>query len=183
MYYSSQEDPQPILHLINICPKCGFAAYTADFNMLDFDLQKIKQAIAKIEKFSSRKATKFNAGDGYLEINEYLDNLSLEKKLAIQLQASYAYRELKDENLKKVRQHILKTLEEILRKKAFNQNPEEFYLYLIGEIHRLLGNDKESFRYFKQILLKVDKNSLISKITQNQLSNPGEIIPNEIFKV
>ncbi|MGC9779874.1 MAG: DUF2225 domain-containing protein [Candidatus Heimdallarchaeota archaeon] len=182
LYIASQEDPQPVLHLINICPKCGFAAYSLDFRFFDISLDLVKESIKKTEDYTGRKATEFNVGDGYLLIAEYLVNKSLEQRTSSRLQACYAYRELKDKNLDKTRKLVLKSIEEILHSKTFNQNPEEVYLYLAGEINRLLGNNLESLEYFELALNKATKNSVVSKLTQHQLTRPREEIPKDIVR-
>jgi len=169
--------------LNNICPKCGFAAYTIDFKVFSIDLDFVKKAIKKTEKFSGRKATEFNAGDGFIVISKYLGNeISKESLVFVLLQASYAYRELGDQKLDDSRILTLKIVEDVIEKQKFVENPEELYLYLAGEIHRLLGNNEKSLKYFKEALEKADRNSRISKITQQQLTKPSEIIPEGFFE-
>ncbi|HUT82923.1 MAG TPA: DUF2225 domain-containing protein [Candidatus Bathyarchaeia archaeon] len=181
LYIASQEDPQPVLFQNNLCPKCGFSAFSVEFRVFDINLDIVRKAISKVEDFTGKKATNFNAGDGFLEIAEYLGNNMLETKISITLQATHAYRELKDSNLEKSRIYLLDLIEQILDQKTFKENPEELYLYLAGELNRLLKNENESLRYFKEAITKAPKISFISRITQYQLSTPGEIIPNEIF--
>ena len=160
LYKASAEDPQPVLHLINICPKCGFAAFTQDFKVFDLDLKDVRKAINDIEKITGKPANEFNAGDGYLVITEYLSTISIEQRAFIMMQASYAYRILSDKNLAKAREMTLKTIEQILATKMFMTTSEDMYLYLAGELNRLLGKEDESLKYFKQALEKADKNSI-----------------------
>ena len=182
-YVGSSTEPQPILHLNNICPKCGFAAYTIDFKVFSIDLDIVKKAIKETEIFSGRKATEFNAGDGYIVISKYLENeISKESLVFVLLQANYAYRELADKKLKDSRELTLKTVENVLEKHLYTENPVELFLYLAGELHRLLGNTEKSLIYFKKALEKADKQSRISKITQQQLTKPSEILPDNFFK-
>ncbi|HUU77978.1 MAG TPA: DUF2225 domain-containing protein [candidate division Zixibacteria bacterium] len=181
LYVGCNTDPQPILHLINICPKCGFAAFTIDYKTFDIDLSLVKKAINHVEKFTGKKAANFNVGDGFLEIAEYLQNASLEQKSFTLMQASYAYRFLKDSNLDKTRKLILEIIELILQEKKFQNNPEEVYLYLAGELNRLIDNQRKALAYYKEALEKAEKNSFIERITIHQLSNPKNIIPKEIF--
>jgi len=181
-YVGSGSDPQPILHLNNICPKCGFAAYTIDFKVFSIDLDIVKKAIKETEKFSGRKATKFNAGDGFIVISKYLDiEISKESLIFVLLQANYAYRELCDQKLDESRTLTLVKVEDVIKKQEFKENPEELYLYLAGELHRLLGNNEKSLEYFKEALEKTDRNSRISKLTQQQLTKPSEVIPEGFF--
>lgn len=182
-YVGSSSEPQPILHLNNICPKCGFAAYTIDFKVFSIDLDIVKKAIKEAEKFSGRKATEFNAGDGYIVIAKYLvSQISKESLIFVFLQAIYAYRELGDQKLEESRKLALETVEEVLEKELYKENPVELYLYLAGELHRLLGNNEKSLKYFKEALEKAEKTSRISKITQQQLTKPSEVLPEELFK-
>ena len=181
-YVGSGSEPQPILHLNNICPKCGFADYTIDFKVFSIDLDIVKKAIKETEKFSGRKATEFNAGDGFIVISKYLDiEISKESLIFILLQANYAYRELDDQKLDESRTLTLEIVEDVIKKQEFKENPEELYLYLAGELHRLLGNNEKSLEYFKEALEKADRNSRISKLTQQQLTKPSEIIPEGFF--
>ena len=182
LYVGSELDPQPILHHINICPKCGFAAFTHDYKTFDVDLSVVKKAIAKVEEYSSRKPSKFNAGDGYIEMIEYSPAISNEEKSYLYLQACYAYRILQDINLKPTRELLLKLIEEILEEESFQNNPEELYLYLAGELNRLLGNEVKSLDYFNEALELAEEETFISKITIHQLSKPSEEIPRKIFK-
>lgn len=181
LYKASEEDPQPVLHLINICPKCGFAAFTQDFKVFDFDLEDVEKAITTVEKITGKPATEFNAGDGYLEITEYLSTISIEQRAFIKMQASYAYRILGDKNLVKARELTLATIEQILTTKMFMTTTEDMYLYLAGEMHRLLGNESESLKYFKLAIEKADKNSIVSRLTEHQLKTPMEIVPKELL--
>ncbi len=182
-YIGSNTEPQPILHLNNICPKCGFAAYTIDFKVFSIDLDIVKNAIKETENFSGRKATEFNAGDGYIVISKYLENeISKESLVFVLLQANYAYRELADEKLQASRELTLNVVEEVLKQQLFKENPEELFLYLAGELYRLIGNNEKSLDYFKKALEKADKQSRISKIIQLQLTKPSEILPDELFK-
>lgn len=181
-YVGSGSEPQAILHLNNICPKCGFAAYTIDFKVFSIDLDIVKKAIKETEKFSGRKATEFNAGDGFIVISKYLDiEISKESLIFILLQANYAYRELGNQKLDESRTLTLEIVEDVIKKQEFKENPEELYLYLAGELHRLLGNNEKSLEYFKEALEKADRNSRISKLTQQQLTKPSEVIPEGFF--
>lgn len=182
-YVGSGSEPQPILHLNNICPKCGFAAYTIDFKVFSIDLDIVKKAIKETEKFSGRKATEFNAGDGFIVISKYLGKkVSVESLVFLLLQATYAYRELGDPKLDESRTLTLEIVEDVIKKQKFAENPEELYLYLAGELYRLLGNNEKSLKYFKEALEKADRKSRISKITQQQLTKPSEILPESLFK-
>ena len=181
LYVGSDDEPQPILHLINQCPKCGFTAFTIDFKTFNQDMEIVRQAIKKVIEFTGKRPTQFNVGDGYLVIANYSNNVSLEQKIFTFMQASYAYRILEDSNLNKTRQLILEKIKIILERKLFDVNPEELYLYLMGELNRLIGNEKESLDYFKQALDKAEKNSFVSRVTIHQLETPQEIIPKEIF--
>lgn len=182
LYIASENDPQPILYLINICPKCGFAAFTIDFKSFEIDLTLVREAIEKTAKIVGKPPTEFNAGDGFLEIAKYSKNISLEEKANIELQACYAYRFLEDKKLKKAREITIKTINEILVQKKFIHNPEEVYLYLAGELNRLLGNNDEANKYLKLALFKSEKkNHSIKNLIIHQLSNPTEIIPKEVF--
>ncbi|MBN1328271.1 MAG: DUF2225 domain-containing protein [Candidatus Heimdallarchaeota archaeon] len=181
LYIASEDSPQPILFQNNICPKCGFSAFSIEFRIFDIDMEIVRKAITKVENFTGKNAIDFNAGDGFLEIAEYMGRVSLETRISITLQAVYAYRELADINLEKTQRYLLNLIEQNLAQKTFNENPEELYLYLAGEFNRLLKKDSESLKYFKEAITKAPKNSFISRITQYQLSTPNEIIPKEVF--
>ncbi len=181
LFKASEEDPQPVLHLTNICPKCGLCAFTQDFKVFDIDLEDVQKAISKIEKLTGKPANEFNAGDGYLQIAEYLSTISIEQRAFIKMQATYAYRILEDMNLDKARELTLKAIEQILETKMFMTTSEDMYLYLAGELNRLLGNEGESLKYFKLAIEKSDRTSVVSRLTEHQLKTPKEIIPKEHF--
>ncbi len=182
LYIASTDSPQHILLLINICPKCGFSAFTADYkSFIEEDLVNFNVALKNVVDFTQKTFTEFNAGDGYLLISEYSKNLTKEQKSFTQMQACHAYRFLEDKNLKKTRRIVLESIEEILRDRDFLKNPEELYFYLAGEINRLLGNNQKANGYFQKALEKAEKDSFVNRITVFQLSNPSEIIPRKIF--
>ena len=182
LYIASEQDPQPILHLINICPKCGFAAYSSDYkSFVKEDLSKLPEALETVKKITQKEPETFNAGDGYLLISEYSQNLSDEQKSFTIMQACHAYRFLEDTNLIRTRKLVLKSIEKILEKGVFEKNPKDLYLYLTGELHRLLGDMEEAMKYFKETLEITEKDSFVYRITVHQLSNPSEVIPREIF--
>ncbi|MFW9922351.1 MAG: DUF2225 domain-containing protein [Candidatus Thorarchaeota archaeon] len=183
LYFASGKDPQPILYLIHICPKCGFAAYTIYFKSFEISLDLVKDAINKIEAILQKKPSQFNPGDGYLEIAEYISNyISKEQKVFSQLHACYAYRELQDNNLKLARELTLKTIKEVLLESKFQAENEEYYLYLAGELNRLLGKNRESLEYFELASKIVKKGTLVYKLVTHQLVNPSNILPKEIFR-
>ncbi|NHJ84086.1 MAG: DUF2225 domain-containing protein [Asgard group archaeon] len=183
LYVASEREPQPVVYLINICPKCGFSAYTMDFRMNSIDMDYVDQAIQETETFSGKKATDFGAGEGYLVIAHYLRNEPVNRRTSVLLQASYAYRESKEtELLKKTRELILDYIKEVIEKEAFDENPKEMYLYLAGELNRLLGKEETSLEFFKQALELTDKKSILSRVIEHQLKNPSEILPLGILK-
>ncbi|MHA1156480.1 MAG: DUF2225 domain-containing protein [Candidatus Heimdallarchaeota archaeon] len=182
LYIASNEDPQHILLLINICPKCGFSAFTADFKSFQKeDLVNFDEALKFVEEFTQKTFTEFNAGDGYLLISEYSKHLTQEQKSYTQMQACHSYRFLDDKNLEKTRRIVLQSTLDILNDRIFKKNPEELYLYIAGELNRLLGNNQKANEYFQKALEKAEKESFVYKITIHQLSNPNEIIPRKIF--
>ncbi len=182
LYIASEEDPQHVLLLINICPKCGFSAFTADYKSFQKeDLVHFDEALKFVEKFTQKAFTEFNAGDGYLLISEYSKNLSKEQKSFTQMQACHSYRFLGDKNLEKTRQIVLESTMDILNEGTFQKNPEELYLYIAGELNRLLGNTQKANDYFQKALEKAEKESFVYRITIHQLSNPNEILPKKIF--
>lgn len=182
LYIASEEDPQPVLLLINICPKCGFSAFTADYKSFqEEDLVNLDESIKKVEDFTQKTCTEFNVGDGYLLISEYSKTLSKEQRSFTKMQACHAYRFLADNNLEKTRRIVLQSIEEILSDGVFQKNPEELYLYLAGELNRLLGNYQNATDYLQKALEKAEKDSFVYRITIHQLSNPSEIIPRKIF--
>jgi uncharacterized protein (DUF2225 family) len=176
-YIGSGENPQPILYQLNICPKCGFAAYPMDFRTFSIELEIVQKALNETSKLVNKKGSDFNAGDGFLLLAEYVPNLNLEDKIFIMLQASYAYRELNDNNLQKTRLKIISMLELLIEKDQFERQTKEFYLYLLGEMYRLVENIEKSLQYFKQALEKSNKKSLITKLVEHQLKSPSEILP------
>lgn len=182
LYIASTEDPQHILLLINICPKCGFTAFTADYkSFVGEDLVNYEKALKEVEEFTKKKFTEFNAGDGFLLISEYSKHLTKEQKSFTLMQACHAYRFLGDKNLEKTRRSVLQSIEDILSDGVFKKNPKELYLYLAGELNRLFGNTKKANDYFQKALEKAEKESFVYKITIHQLSSPSEIIPRKIF--
>ena len=177
LYVACEEDPQPILHQIHLCPKCGFAGFAPAFRELSFDIEVVKKAISSVEQLVQKKSSEFNAGDGYLEIAEYHQANSLEAQVFLKLQASHAYRVLSDDHLELARRFVLEDLQAILEKRLFEKNPEETYLYLAGEMNRLLGNAKKASDYFKLTLGVAARDSFFAKLAEFQLETPNEIIP------
>jgi uncharacterized protein (DUF2225 family) len=183
LYTGSSDNPQPILHHINLCPSCGFAAFTLDFKTKEFNKEKVQKAIDWVEEFTGKKAEDFTPGDGYLEIAKYIHDVNLEQQSYIIMQSCYAYRELDDEtSLQKARKLALEKVEEIIQKESFIDNDEELYYYLAGELTRLLGNEKKALTYYQKALTLASKNSFVYRLTKHQLSNPSEIIPKKVFK-
>ncbi|MHA1825796.1 MAG: DUF2225 domain-containing protein [Candidatus Heimdallarchaeota archaeon] len=181
LYIASEDDPQPILYQICKCPKCGFAGFTDEYRMLSLEEEEMAMAIKAAEDFTGKKAQEFNQGDGFIVVAKYSESHSLEEQVSLYLQASYAYRELKDPLLQKARTIVLELLEKIIEKKEFTFQSEEYYCYLAGEIARLLGENEKSLKYFKRALQVAPENSLVSKLTQHQLVHPSEVIRAEIF--
>ena len=182
LYIASEQDPQPIIHMINTCPKCGFSAFTADYkSIVKDDLVKLEEAIKKVEKFTQKSAKDFNAGDGYLLISEYQKNITAEQKSYTKMQACHAYRFLNDKNLEKTRETVLRSVEGILDEGVFQKNPQELYLYLAGELNRILGFEEKANNYYKKALEIAEKDSFVYRITIHQLTNPNEIIPRIVF--
>ena len=182
LYIGSEEDPQPVLHHINICPKCGFASFTSDFKTFDIKPTSVKKAIKKVEEYTGKKPSEFNAGDGYLVIIEYSPGISKEEKSYLYLQACYAYRILRDDMLKATREKLLEIILEIIEEEAFDVNPKELYLYLAGELNRLLNKEETSLKYFNEALKLAEEETFISRLIIHQLSKPSEEVPRKLFK-
>ncbi|NHK30617.1 MAG: DUF2225 domain-containing protein [Asgard group archaeon] len=176
-YIGSEENPQPILYQLSICPKCGFAAYPMDYRTFSIELKNVQKALIETSNFVNKKGSEFNAGDGFILLIEYSTYLNLEDKIFLMLQATYAYRELKDNNLIKTRLKIISMLEQLIEKNQYERQTKEFYLYLLGELYRLVENIEKSLLYFKQALEISNKKSLISKLVEHQLKNPSDILP------
>ncbi|MBD3192726.1 MAG: DUF2225 domain-containing protein [Candidatus Heimdallarchaeota archaeon] len=176
LYTCSEENPQPILHQIHLCPKCGFGGYKSNFQNFTFEIDEVKECIKKVEILTEKNVTEFNVGDGFLEIAYYQQN-TLEEQALLKLQASYAYRELKDSNVVLARRLVIKDIEQILEQQSFRENPKEMYLYLIGELHRLLENQEEAQHYFEQILTEENNNSYFAFLAKKQLNHPEKIVP------
>jgi tetratricopeptide (TPR) repeat protein len=182
-YQSSSINPQPILYFIQLCPFCGFAAFTLDYKDFSINLERVERAIDRISKIAGKEPTAFTTGEGYLEIAEYKNNLTLEQKAHIQMQAGYAYRELNDAaNLKKSREIALETIEKILVEKSFNNHPKELYCYLAGELNRLLGEKEKATNFYHKAIDAAPDNSFIMKIATKQLNKPENIIPDSFRK-
>ena len=66
LYIGSQQNPQPILHKVTICPKCGFSALTEDMRVIDVDEERVETTIKFVEKYTGRTHEDFNSGDGFI---------------------------------------------------------------------------------------------------------------------
>ena len=165
----------------SIIPVAGYQ-FTSDLSIglgLPFD---IAEAMKNVEAFTGKEPLDFNEGDCYLLVMHYTKPKSVEQEIFFLLQASYSYRALDDrESLIKIRRELVLKLEQSLSEKKFENNPKELYLYLTGEIYRLLGSTEKSLEYFKQALQLAPKESTVSRLTQYQLTTPNEIIPKEIL--
>jgi len=144
----------PLYYNVNICPFCGYG-FTESFQAPG---EKLKEAIKnKIIKLSRDFSGKRTVGLAILAYRRAIDCALLQKAknillAGLTLHTAWLYRFVgEEEPEKKYMRESVKYFQDAFEKDADIGNPART-LYVMGELNRRLGNDREAILYFARII-------------------------------
>lgn len=166
------EGINPLLYSVIICPECFYANLSEDFAHI---------SPAEKSKLSSVTRT---ARQGHLtELETAIENYKLAIK-CIQavngtpdrlakacLHLAWLYEDAgEDTQSSEMRQNALSYYKQAFSSSShLNQSQLEQVIYLIGELSLQLGNKKEAYGYFQQLIQKKDTAPWLMKLTRERL--------------
>lgn len=176
-YYKSEN---PIKYHVFVCPHCGYAALESNFsNIKPAAIEIINKNITSRwnKREYSGERTNAEAIECY-KLALYCGQLSGLKKIElgnIALKISWFYREEeKFEEEKRFMSNALELFEQgFFTEDLSNSSFDEIKLgYLIGELYRRLGNEKEAIKWFEKTISNplIKNNPRIEKMTREQWS-------------
>ncbi len=173
-YYKSEN---PIKYQVFVCPKCGYSAMESSFNNLRPASKELimKEVSAKWkERDYSGVRTDDEAIQCYM-LALYCGQLTGLKYYElgnISLKIAWFYRAKKSEEEKRFLQNALELFEQAFYKEdLLSLSTDEITLgYLIGELHRRLGRNKEAVSWFGKTVSNplVKSNPRIEKLAREQ---------------
>ena len=144
----------PLYYNVNICPFCGYG-FTENFQVPRGYLKEALQK--KISKFNIDFSGKRSVDLAVLAYRRAIDCALLQKTkniilAGLTLHTAWLYRFVDQEELeKKFMRESVKYYQEAFEKEADIGNPGRT-LYIMGELNRRLGNDREAILYFVKII-------------------------------
>lgn len=175
-FYIEYEKINPYFYDIWLCPECGYATLKKDFeNIKKNYIELIEQNISK--RWVARKYPDTYDVDIAIErykmalLNYYIMKAKDSQQGYVCLKLSWMYRLKGDiENEKCFQQRALNSLTNAYSKEDF-----PFYgmdkptvQYLIGELNRRLGKTDEAMRWFGEVIVSREANSIIKEKAKDQ---------------
>lgn len=175
----------PILYSACVCSKCGYANFEDKFNSIsDKDIKKINEVIKS--KWTPRDFSEERTIDTAIEafklvlLSSQVRNVKKAEVAKICMRLAWFYRYLEDEKEKDFLKYALDAYIESFEKEALPiDNLDEITcMYMIGELHRRLGEPQEASKWFFKIIsakepkiLNKGKANLIIKMAREQIQN------------
>ncbi|AKL94458.1 hypothetical protein CACET_c09510 [Clostridium aceticum] len=158
-FYVQYKDINPIYYYIWVCPHCGFSGGESEFIELNREQRTILQD-SIVKKWNYR-----NYG-GVRSIEEVEGSYKLALLVAqllkkpkgyigtLCLRLAWVYRECNDGKEIQFLQYALKSLEEAYQQEVLPVGglDEISAVYLVGELHRKLGNPQEAIKWYSKAL-------------------------------
>jgi uncharacterized protein len=160
--YYHPEELNPLFYYVSVCPHCGFSA-TEEFSTYfpSSTLETIRKKICEQwSGFDYGGQRTFQEAVNTYKLGIYSATLKREKHIAIAglyMRLAWLYRTYKitaqEERFMKLalQEYIASYSEEDF---IYTHMSEVRILYLIGELNRRLGNDKEAILYFSKVIAK-----------------------------
>lgn len=156
LYY---EDVNPILYEAWVCEHCGYAALGEKFENLSYkDAKKIKEGIStfwKSRKFNGERSVE-KALEAFKLVlyNMQIVEAKSSDMAKVCIRIAWLYRMLKDEKEFDFLKHALKFYTDAYDNERFPINKLDEYtcMYLIGELHRRIGNAEEAVVWFTRLI-------------------------------
>lgn len=152
--------PNPVHYIVSVCPSCGFS-FTPGFTYLPKDdLQQLKLLLVPSKEDFSGERT-HNLAVLSFQRAIWCANLKKEKentKAGLYLHLAWTHRFAGEEKEEKI--NLMNALYHYIKVYEVEEITEEAkVMYLIGELHRRLGNDNEAIRWFSEMIGRHKKQS------------------------
>lgn len=152
----------PMFYSMTFCSECGYTALANTFfNLKDYQIEAIRQKISANWKKPSYPKEEYDLEFAMQQhklalLNAAVKEAKSSEKALICLKLSWLCRMKEDQdNEKRFQQMALMGFEDAYNVEAFplTGGLEKYQtLYLIGELHRRLGNYENSLRYFSEVI-------------------------------
>ncbi|WP_195263818.1 DUF2225 domain-containing protein [Clostridium sp. 1001275B_160808_H3] len=153
----------PYLYEVWLCPSCGYAALKTDFNKIrDFQIKLVKEKITP--KWVNREydipfTEKISIERYKLAlVNSLVIESKNSTKAMLCLKIAWMYRLLMDEVNEKnyINQALIAFNDTFINEKLPVYGLDRFsIMYLIGELHRRVGDDTSALRWFSEVITSI----------------------------
>jgi hypothetical protein len=174
IYYKGEN---PIYYEVWVCPECGYAAMEAHFQDIDeWGRDKVRKNISvKWRKRSYGSQRGIDEAINCYKLALYCSRV-IEAKASttasLCLRLAWLYRMQQDPREKEFLKHALNFYMEAFSKERFpiGKMNEITMMYLIGELHRRLGNYEEAVKWFNRVVSHPSRHSnpAIEKMARDQ---------------
>ncbi|WP_088102718.1 DUF2225 domain-containing protein [Halalkalibacter urbisdiaboli] len=160
-FYTEYKDPDlnPLFYEVSVCPHCGFASsdtFSSNFPSGTTNVIAEQFKDWKMQDFGNER--KVEDAIRALKLGILSAMLKREKHVVIGglcLRLAWLFRLISSEEqeirfLKKAQEHYAKSYEEVDYKDT--QMTDMRLLYLIGELHRRIGNQSEAIQFFSRVI-------------------------------
>lgn len=160
------KDINPLFYEIHICPSCAYAAYESSFQDISQDeVLKLRDAFCarEVSRNFCKERSLNDALDSF-KLALYTANIMKAKNSSIAslcLKIAWMYRYLEDKNEIKFLQYALDNYLVTYEKERLPIGglSQIKLTYLIGELHRRLGNYNEAVNWFSKVVASPERNA------------------------
>ncbi len=176
----------PYFYDVWLCNVCGYASMKSDFDKIKKnEIERVQNGISK--KWTGKKYPRVY--DAEIAIERYkisLLNYTIMESKASQkalncLKIAWIYRLLEDTNNERIfmEQAVLRFNEAYLNEDFPIYRMNKFtIMYLIGELHRRLGNNNEAIRQFSSVIIAQNADPKIKDLALDQKHLIKEVLDN-----
>ena len=172
----------PFPFYVHACPKCGFAGFEEDFaGKYDEDFKKWVLS----ELPGELQDAELYGGLKYLLAARCAERLGRQQRVVADLYLHGAWCAQEEESLeleKRCRKEAAARFEGALQSDELDAEERASVTYLVGELHRRLGNDSEAATWFDRVeseIIDAKEQEWVARAAGMQKENPVEVFPED----
>lgn len=143
--------------IINTCPKCHFSGYIEDFRK-PYKEEVLKYIVDYVANLKNRPLNEVSQCEMAAEILAIQKSDDREVAYAYLL-ATYRLRGVDSliEKRKDLQRRVIEYYDKAIVNKEFDDNDKATYLYLVGDMHRRIGEFDEAIKYYDKAMAEKKK--------------------------
>ena len=172
----------PLPFYVHACPKCGFAGFEEEFagkyddNFKEWVLAELRGELENAELYGGLK---------YLLAARCAEHLGRQQRIVadLYLRGAWCAQEEESPELEmRCRKEAAARFEKALQSGELGSDERASVTYLVGELHRRLGNDNEAAAWFDRVeseIVNPEEQAWVVRAAGMQKENPVEVFPED----